>query len=161
MLWLSLGCKSASSYAPAEPVIGILTFPSDVPNLTTFPTSRLSLWAKQSGHNGSYVDSAYVRWLEMAGARVVAIPYDATDAEVRRVFARVNGVLFTGGPAKPLEAPPPYFETASLLYELVEEAWSRGETVPLWGTLLRNMLRCAFPLGEFAVRTGRGGMELR
>jgi len=80
----------------------------------------------------SYVDSSYKLWLESAGARVVPIRYDLPEDKVRALFSKVNAVLFTGGPAKPLEAPAPYFQTATLLYDLV----AGHPDVPLWGTCL-------------------------
>lgn len=79
----------------------------------------------------SYVPSDYIAWLEMAGARVVPIRYNLAPSAVKALLAQVNGVLFTGGPAKPLEAPKPYFETATLLYEEAAKA-----DIPLWGTCL-------------------------
>ena len=75
-----------------EPVIGILTVPISMggKNVTTSTAAY------------SYVGSAYARWLEMAGARVVPIPYDATPAELTAQFAKVNGVLFTGVRSLPI-----------------------------------------------------------
>lgn len=67
----------------------------------------------------------------MAGARVVPIRYNADEAEVKRLASKVNAVLFTGGPSKPTEAPAPYFQTATLLYQL-----ATSSSIPLWGTCL-------------------------
>jgi len=150
LLWLGLRFQCSASKAvlqsvsDSEPVIGVLSYPSDKAlsesACANSPSSRYCFLARHVeeavGSSGSYVNSADARWLEMAGARAVPILYDSTEEEVRQVFSRVNGVYFTGGPAKPMNAPSPYFETATLLYRLVEEAWARGTIVPLWGTCL-------------------------
>ena len=133
---LLLGGVTAA-YKPDAPVIGVLTYPG-APSLLdgcvgAAPCSALQLAVQKES---AYVESSYARWLQMAGARVVPIDYDLKPAMVRQLFSKLNGVLFTGGPAKPLEAPKPYFATATLLYGLVFEAWKQGDFVPLWGTCL-------------------------
>ena len=72
----------------------------------------------------------------MAGARVVPIRHDLSASALHNLFDKLNGVVFTGGPAKPLAAPPHYYETATALYRMMEQAHTRGERVPLWGTCL-------------------------
>lgn len=72
---------------PAQPVIGIITHPVDQcgpppPGPTTYDQC---------------VESFYARWLEAAGVRVVAIPYNATADTQKWFLDRVNGVLFQGG----------------------------------------------------------------
>mmetsp|Transcript_3798 Transcript_3798/g.7833 ORF Transcript_3798/g.7833 Transcript_3798/m.7833 type:complete len:375 (-) Transcript_3798:60-1184(-) len=142
---LALGAQPTSCYTPSAPVIGVLTYPSKTTDAVVRECRKskhhtclrsVRVAEKAMGPESSYIESGYVRWLEAAGARVVPIPYDAAPSVVQGLFERVNGVLLTGGPAKPLEAPAPYFATATLLYRLVEEAWARGEVVPLWGTCL-------------------------
>ena len=125
-----------------EPVIGVLTYPSHgaaagcADGATRLCSSART--AVRASPRGSYVDSSYLYWLEAAGARVVPIRYDLSMDAVRTLYSKVNGVLFTGGPAKPLAAPSPYFETATLLYDLVvrDAASTSADAVPLWGTCL-------------------------
>ena len=69
--------------AAYQPVIGILTNPSDVKGYDP------SLF--------SYFPASYVKWLEAAGAMVVPIHWDNTYDEVDFLLSRVNAVLFTGG----------------------------------------------------------------
>ncbi|KAL1515077.1 hypothetical protein AB1Y20_004141 [Prymnesium parvum] len=75
----------------------------------------------------SYVPASYVKWLELAGARVVPLSYHATDAEVDALFEQVNGALWSGGDG----AVPP---AARRLYTRAEEAYLRGDVFPIWGT---------------------------
>ena len=114
-----------------QPVVGILTFPTDdalgVGAVHGHPYSGKAL-----EDPSSYFDASYVLWLGEGGARAVAIPYDIEEADLEELFGKLNGVLFTGGPAKP-ESFPTYFETAKALYNMV---LSSEEYVPLWGTFL-------------------------
>mmetsp|Transcript_9588 Transcript_9588/g.14513 ORF Transcript_9588/g.14513 Transcript_9588/m.14513 type:complete len:389 (-) Transcript_9588:226-1392(-) len=63
-----------------------------------------------------YIAASYVKWLESAGARSIALPYDAPDSYTEKVFANVNGVLFTGGATV---SPP---KAARRIYALAEAA---------------------------------------
>jgi gamma-glutamyl hydrolase len=49
-----------------RPIIGILSQPGD-----------------PAPDGASYIAASYVKWVESAGARVVPIEYDLTEAEVR------------------------------------------------------------------------------
>lgn len=131
-MWLLPLLSLCSSH---EPVVGILTYPSHDAARRCHSNDRSAVCSAartaSAAGGSSYVDSAYKLWLEAAGARVVPIRYNIGEAALRDLFAQVNAVLFTGGPAKPLEAPAPYFATATLLHKLATEA-----NVPLWGTCL-------------------------
>ncbi len=84
----------------------------------------------QRSHNttgGYYVPASYVKWLELAGARVVPVSYYASDAEVDELFAQANGALFPGG-GSPAPA------AARRLYSRVKQAHAAGDYFPLWGT---------------------------
>ncbi|GMH58164.1 hypothetical protein TrRE_jg5352 [Triparma retinervis] len=52
--------------------------------------------------------------------------------DLEELFSKLNGVVFTGGPAQP-ETDKQYFDTATALYNLVSTS---GSHVPLWGTCL-------------------------
>ncbi|OMJ89508.1 hypothetical protein SteCoe_8304 [Stentor coeruleus] len=112
------------------PVIGILTLPN-------VPYENFTI-------NGtSYIASSYVKYLEMAGARVVPIRIDHSYAEFDYLFPRLNGILFTGGSANfwvnsskvPILSPD-YAAKGCYLYDLVKKANDQGQFYPLWGTCL-------------------------
>ena len=67
-----------------NPVIGILTMPSD----GSYNYSAL---------NYSFLPSSYVKQIWAAGARVVYIPYEADENKIKKIFASLNGIFFTGG----------------------------------------------------------------
>ena len=152
LISLILSILSASTHAfdqvYEQPVIGILTFPYNTsssllplssdksvvsnilnPSSLKFASSR---FGEAPDGAVSYFDASYKQWLEEGGARVAPIPYDIDEDELTELFSKINGVLFTGGPATP-ETIPEYFKTASKIYGLVTES---EDHVPLWGTCL-------------------------
>jgi gamma-glutamyl hydrolase len=76
-----------------------------------------------------YVASSYVKWLELAGARAIPIPYDAPDKLVDEVFQQINGLLFPGG-ASDLPG------AARRLWKRALRANQRGDFFPIWATCL-------------------------
>ena len=108
---------AASTVAVAEgfmstPVIGILSQP--FLNNDTNETEYM-------------IAASYVKWLEAAGARSIAIPYDTTDVD--QYFTQINGLLFPGGAS---DVP----SSAWRLWELALDANSIGTFFPVWGTCL-------------------------
>ena len=75
----------------------------------------------------SYAPASYVKWLEMAGARVTLVPYDSSDEAVDKVFNNTNGVLFIGGGS---DTP----RSARRFYKNTIAAHAAGDTYPIWGT---------------------------
>ena len=69
-----------------QPIIGVLSQPSGFPK--SHPPDEYS-----------YIASAYVQYLESAGARVVPIQYDLPEPEMRKLFQGINGLLLPGGNA--------------------------------------------------------------
>lgn len=47
-----------------------------------------------------YIAASYVKWIELAGGRVVPIPYNGTTDEMDTIFSRINGLLLPGGGAE-------------------------------------------------------------
>ena len=87
----------------------------------------IALLMQGSGHKDSYVPASYVKWLEMAGARVIPVSYHASDQEIDSVFKQVNGALFPGGGS---DVP----EGARRMYQNAVAAHKAGEVFPIWGT---------------------------
>lgn len=77
--------------------------------------------------NGSYTPASYVKWLEMAGARVTLVDYSTPDAEVDAIFQKTNGALFIGGGS---DVP----ASARRFYRNMVAAHASGDTYPIWGT---------------------------
>ena len=50
-----------------------------------------------SSSNYSYFGSGYVKYLESAGARIVALKYDYDLETLKYLFDHINGILFPGG----------------------------------------------------------------
>jgi len=95
-----------------RPVIGVLSTPDD--SKSTF-----------------YIAASYVKWLESAGARAIAIPFYASDDLIESIFYQVNGILFPGG-ADYKDMP----DSARKIWKLAKTANDSGNHFPLWGTCL-------------------------
>ena len=87
--------------AHEEPIIGILSLPLSPHDDTA---------------NRSRVEKSFARWLQGAGARVVAIPFNESKDVLREFAKNVNGVLFTGGAGRPTDMKR-YFRAATILYD--------------------------------------------
>lgn len=88
----------------------------------------------------SYIAASYVKWLEGGGARVVPIPYDASEADLRFLFDRINGIVFTGGGSDLNHTR--LYQTGKLLYDWVLDANSKGDTFHLQATCMGFELIC-------------------
>jgi len=112
------------------PIIGILTEPLGT-ELST------ELGALEAHYNQTYIAASYVKFAESAGARVVPLHFDATDAELQELFHQINGIIFPGGGTNIFATPGNRFrEAARLLFNLALEANGRGDHFPVHGTCL-------------------------
>ncbi|XP_069076349.1 gamma-glutamyl hydrolase isoform X2 [Pleurodeles waltl] len=82
----------------------------------------------------SYIAASYIKTLETAGARVVPIRINLTEAEYGRIFNSINGILFPGGGVDLKTSG--YAKAAHLFYKLALQANDRGDYFPIWGTCL-------------------------
>lgn len=87
----------------------------------------IALLTQPLHQTGYYVPASYVKWIEMAGGRVVPLSYHATDAEVDALQSQVNGVLLPGGGG---DVPP----AARRVWTNAIAAAKAGDHFPVWGT---------------------------
>lgn len=104
-----------NALAMGQPVIAVMTQP--MAETPSGPSKRAT----------NYLPASYVKWIELAGGRVVPVSYEATDAEVDSLFDQVNGLLLIGGDAKRCGASQRFFDRAVA-------AAKEGDTFPIWGT---------------------------
>lgn len=113
-----LQCRASPSDQknnPSTPVVGVLTQPRTIP---------------KTNETEYYVAASYVKWLELAGARAIPIPYDASDDFVDAIFSQINGLLLPGG-ASDLPS------SAKRLWRLSLAAnQQHGDYFPIWATCL-------------------------
>ncbi|CAD8054452.1 unnamed protein product [Paramecium sonneborni] len=109
-----------------NPVIGILTIPSDE-DYIEYPKSQYSYFA-----------ASYVKYVESTGARVIPIPYEADEATLDRYFSQINGLLLTGGTLalETESGPSKYLQTVTYLLNKVIEANQQGDIFPLFAVCL-------------------------
>ncbi|XP_012937600.1 gamma-glutamyl hydrolase, partial [Aplysia californica] len=80
-----------------------------------------------------YIEASYVKYLEMAGARVVTIRGYQTDQYYHTLFDKVlNGVLLPGGMVDIVTSE--FARVSKIFYNLAIQANDRGDYFPVWGT---------------------------
>ena len=112
------------------PVIGILT-----QEIEEDPE-----WTK----NTTYIPSAYVKFIESAGGRVIPIHYTHSFEHVEEIMQHINGILFTGGDLN-LTNPKtgefhPFTKLANFIFHKAIEMNDNGIVFPLWGTCQGHQL---------------------
>mmetsp|Transcript_1047 Transcript_1047/g.1398 ORF Transcript_1047/g.1398 Transcript_1047/m.1398 type:complete len:329 (-) Transcript_1047:24-1010(-) len=111
-----------------EPIIGILALPCE----------STSTWCntKTVSNPTSYIPSAYVKWLEGGGSRVVPILPDYTTTQLNELLMQLNGVLFTGGSASFSSGNIWWDQLNNILIQLREFNNKYNKAIPLWATCL-------------------------
>lgn len=129
MLQITLLLVLPFVFSHNRPIMGLMTLPSTASLL--YPEDQYS-----------YFGAGYVKFLEMAGIRVVPIPYDTDPVEIEKLFHKINGILIPGG------SPSLWVDeekmlgfsnmtlTSKYLLELVIKANLNGDYFPIWGTCL-------------------------
>ena len=103
-----------------EPIIGVLA---------------QSLPKMHEHINGtSYISAAYIKYLEMSGARVVPIFTNITEKELHLLFGKINGVLFPGGDVDLMHSS--YRKNAEIIFNLAKMEFEDGGYFPILGTCL-------------------------
>eukprot|EP00051_Salpingoeca_urceolata_P033869 m.22572 g.22572 ORF g.22572 m.22572 type:complete len:320 (+) comp6862_c0_seq1:133-1092(+) len=91
----------------------------------------------QSSDGASYIAASYIKYLESAGARVVPVPYDASEDTVTSLFHSLNGLLIPGGGQDLKDPKNNFLRIASQFVSLSTKAFdANGEVFPIWGTCL-------------------------
>jgi len=119
----------SSEYVNNQPIIGILSTPSDYPDVRRAPE-----W--------SYFQSFYVELLETSGAQVVPIPFDLPPENLTDIFHKINGLLLPGASAQLWTSDSTdanrYFthvvNSSKHLIDLAVNANLKGDYFPIWGT---------------------------
>ncbi|KAK6777128.1 hypothetical protein RDI58_023845 [Solanum bulbocastanum] len=111
-----LSCPATDPALNYRPVIGIVSHPGDG------ASGRLN-----NSSDVSYIAASYVKFAEMAGARVIPIIYTEPPEIINQKLNLVNGIIFTGGWSKKGL----YFEVVKGIFEKVLEKNDAGEHFPL------------------------------
>ena len=103
-------------------------------------------WIPPDLENSQFIPASYVKWLESAGARSIAIDADASDEQIKEIFKQVNGVLIPGGvlakkqgndttidpvEESSLSAAKTSQDAAKLIWDLAKQANEEGEVFPI------------------------------
>lgn len=102
-----------------KPVIGILTQTLEVEQINN---------TQFAGYN-SYMMTAYVDYIQAAGARVVPLIVGEPREVTLEKLSKLNGVLFPGGGGD-------YLEYGRFIFETIKQYNDNGTYYPAWGTCL-------------------------
>ncbi|XP_044727559.1 uncharacterized protein LOC123291364, partial [Chrysoperla carnea] len=108
----------------SRPIIGILSQEISPPLVNCVPF-YLSISKYKS-----YISASYVKYIEMAGARVVPIRIGQSTQYYQLMASSLNGVVFPGGAAM-LTANDGYADVAKIFY-----SYAINQNLPIWGTCL-------------------------
>ncbi|KAM1356914.1 hypothetical protein ACFX13_031700 [Malus domestica] len=114
-------CTAPDPKINYRPVIGILSHPGDG------ASGRLS-----NASTASYIAASYVKFVELAGARVIPLIYNEPPDILFQKLDLVNGVLFTGGWAKSGL----YYDVAERIFKKIIEKNEAGDHFPLYAICL-------------------------
>jgi len=81
------------------------------------------------GGLNSYVMTAYVSFMEAAGARVIPLVLGEPEEVTLEKLSKLNGVLFPGGDGD-------YLEFGRFIFNKIKEYNDNGTYYPAWGTCL-------------------------
>ncbi|GFY42240.1 gamma-glutamyl hydrolase [Trichonephila inaurata madagascariensis] len=102
-----------------RPIIGVVT---EEINSTIVPEAK------------SYLLASYVKFLELAGARVVPIWIHEPRSYYEDIMNNINGVLFPGGGN--LLGGSGYSRTGQIIFDIANKMNDKGDFFPLWGSCL-------------------------
>jgi gamma-glutamyl hydrolase len=77
----------------------------------------------------SYIMSAYVKYIEAAGAQVIPITVGESEEEIMKKLNKINGVLFPGGDGD-------NYDLGNFVFQQIKKFNDDGQFFPAWGTCL-------------------------
>ena len=94
----------------------------------------------------TYIAGSYVKFLESSGARVVPIFNNLTEAETKKIFESINGVVFPGGIVKLTTSG--YANVTRNIFHLAMKKFDEGGYFPLLGMCLGHQLFATLVSGQ-------------
>lgn len=125
-LLVGLACVVAADSLNLRPIIGVVSEPI---------SPEAALANGLDANRSSYIAASYVKYLEMAGARVVPLKYNAPTEELDGLLQGLNGILYPGGGAS-LAPDSPFYKAASHMFQFAISENDKGNYFPVWGTCL-------------------------
>eukprot|EP00347_Sterkiella_histriomuscorum_P023936 403332871 len=108
-----------------NPTIGVLTIPLDRPEFYQYTNAS------------SYIFTSNYEMFVNSSITPVFIPYDATDEDLQRLLAQVNGVYFSGGSLILIDPytgiKHQYTQTAEKVLNFAKERYNNGVHFPILG----------------------------
>lgn len=103
-----------------RPVIGILT--------------QIVSDEEMKPYGETYIPSAYVKYIESGGSRVMPIRVIYNTEYYEDIFQKINGLLLIGGAADLMKSD--FARVAKIFFDLALKANDAGDFFPIWGTCM-------------------------
>jgi gamma-glutamyl hydrolase len=89
----------------------------------------------------SYLNLAYIHWIEMADEQAMIIPYDISEKELLVILQRIHGVVWVGGAIENTKTHTKtqyntLINTLFYCYQYAIRENTNGNYYPIWGTCL-------------------------
>jgi gamma-glutamyl hydrolase len=128
--------------------IGVLGSPTTTQCVDAVDTLKQTQGGAFSGPAipSSCFNSYYAEWLSAAGARVIGIPFDASDALLDEILSGVSAVVWPGGDVY-LESNTTLYQTARKIMDRVLTENQKGRLFPLLGICQGYELMAALVAG--------------
>lgn len=131
--------QSSTSKTNSCPLIGVL-----VQNIT----DKGLLEQAPDLKGKSYIAASYIKWLEGAGARVVAFHPDMPEKKIQRLFDSVSGLLFPGGEINLKDSG--YATLGKKLYDKAKKVNNDGVPFPVFGICRGMQAMAVFEEGNLS-----------
>ena len=99
----------------------------------------IGIWTQPNNDTTGYIVSAYVKFVEMAGARVIPLNCNDTDEHLLDLVSQINGVIYPGGETILLNDDGSYTDYArkgKLVLDKIKKMNDNGIYYPVWGICL-------------------------
>lgn len=89
----------------------------------------------------SYLNLAYIHWIEMSGEQAMVIPYDISEKELLSILQRIQGIVWVGGSITntKMHTTKQYktlINTLFYCYQYAIHENNKGNYYPIWATCL-------------------------
>ena len=141
LLVLIVVCTQSKLLLESDEFNEISSFIKDKIERTNIYNERpiIGIWTQPRNATTGYIVAAYVKFVEMAGARVIPLNCNDTDENLINLVTQINGVIYPGGETILLNDDGSYTDYArkgKLVLDKIKEMNDKGIYYPVWGICL-------------------------
>ena len=130
-------CVFLIGIAQADRENSFLSFMKEQNKLNERPI--IGIWTQPRNQTYDYMMASYVKFAEMAGARVVPLMYNDTDENLIKIVSQINGVIYPGGAVNLINKNgtlTEYSRKGKVVLDKIKEMNDQGIHFPVFGIWL-------------------------